>query len=220
MVPVIKVDNEGYVTCLDCGAKKKCGTAGIENIVKNHRGTKICKETQAKRDKDRKKMKDGSLFNFMRPRPTAVPSTVNAEPVKQDRAIENPSASSSQLGIKEKTRTESTFVQELRRISIALPATISEATETDLLSQFSDPLRHNDPEVSANDLWEEVLNPFLKATLGWSTEVDIEVVIRRGRLGLGAVADFVAYFVEKRGVEAALFEGKLGHLVESAKKIM
>ena len=97
---------------------------------------------------------------------------------------------------------------------------IPEATETDLLSQFADPLQHNNPDISVDDLWEEVLNPFLKTTLGWNAELDSEVVIRRGRLGFDAVVDFVAHFVEIRGVEEALFEGKLGHLTECAKKKM
>jgi len=167
-------------------------------------------------------MKDGSLLSFMRPRSMAVPSTVNARPVQQDPHIETPSASSSQLGPgeKEKTRTKSAFVQELQRISMALPTMIPEATGTDLLSQFADLLQHDNPDISVDDLWEEVLNPFLKTTLGWNAEIDLEVVIRRGRLGFDAVVDFVAHFVETRGVEEALFEGKLGHLTECAKKKM
>ncbi|KDR66334.1 hypothetical protein GALMADRAFT_80973, partial [Galerina marginata CBS 339.88] len=216
------VDSEGYVTCPDCGAKKKCGTAGVENIMKNHRGTKICKETRAKKDKDGKKMKDGSLLSFMRPRPTAVPSTVNARPVQQDAHLEIPLASSSQLGCgnKETTPTRSAFVRELRRISMTLPMTIAEATRTDVLAQFADPAEHDNLDISADDLWEEVLNPFLKTTLGWDAELDLGAVIRRGSLGFDAVAEFVAYFVEMRGVDEALFEGKLGNLTECAKKII
>jgi len=45
--------------------KKNCGTAGVKNIMKNHLGTKTCKEAQAKREKDSKKIKDGSLLSFM-----------------------------------------------------------------------------------------------------------------------------------------------------------
>jgi len=188
--------------------------------MKNHRGTKTCIETRAKRDRDRKKMKDGSLLSFMRPRLTLVPSTVTAQPVLQDPLKETSSASSNQLGTRRKTHTRSTFVEELRRISTALPATISEATETDLLARFADPLRHDNPNISADCLWEEVLNPFLKGTLGWNTDIDLAVAIRRGPLGFEVVADFVAHFVEKRGVEEGLFEGKLGHLVDCAKKTM
>ncbi len=64
-IPVIQVDREGYVTCPDCGVKKKCGTAGVENIMKNHCGTKICKDTQAKRDRNSKRLKDGSLLRLV-----------------------------------------------------------------------------------------------------------------------------------------------------------
>jgi hypothetical protein len=139
--------------------------------------------------------------------------------VQQDPQIESASGSSSQLepGEKKKTRPKSALVQELRRISMALPTTIPEATGTDLLSQFASPLQHDNPDIPAEDLWEEVLNPFLKTTLGWNAELDVDVV-RRGRSGFDAVVDFVAHFVEIRGVEEALFEGKLYHLIECAKK--
>ena len=80
----IKFDNDGYIKCPDCGDKKKCGTVGVENILKNHHDTNICKETQAKRDRDQKKMKYDSLLSFMRLHPIAVPSTVDAQPVQQD----------------------------------------------------------------------------------------------------------------------------------------
>ena len=60
---------------------------------------------------------------------------------------------------------------------MALPMPISKATETDLLSQFADPLQQDNPDVSPDDLWKEVLNPFLKMTLGWNAELDLEAVV-------------------------------------------
>jgi hypothetical protein len=56
-------------------------------------------------------------------------------------------------------------------------------------------LQHDNPDISVDDLWEEVLNPFLKTMLGWNAELDLDVVIRQGRLGFNAVVDFVAHFV-------------------------
>lgn len=63
-VAKIKVDDEGYVKCPECGERKRCGTAGVENILKNHQGTKT----------------------FMKPHPKPVPSTVTADPVAQGQA--------------------------------------------------------------------------------------------------------------------------------------
>ena len=80
-------------------------------------------------------------------------------------------------GERKPTHTKSPFMEELQRISMALPMTISEATGTDLLSWFADPLQQDNPDVSPDDLWEEVLNPFLKTTLGWNAELDLEGVV-------------------------------------------
>jgi len=164
-------------------------------------------------------MKDGSLLKFLKPRPEPVPATVHAEPVQQIVAIKEPTASSSQLGSHDghKTPSESPFVHKLCKISNALPTSVPEATQSDLLAHFADPAVQDNPEISSEDLWEELLNPFLKDKLGWGN-TNLEAAVRRGRLGLEAVADFVQYFVEKRGVDEALFEGKMANLVECANK--
>jgi hypothetical protein len=101
-----------------------------------------------------------------------------------------------------------------------LPKEVPEATDHDLLSRFSDPAAHDDPLVQADDLWEDVLNPFLKATFGWGDERDLNEIVRRGDMGFDAVVRFVEYFVEKRGVDAALFEGKLSRLTGYVETLM
>lgn len=60
---------------------------------------------------------------------------------------------------------------------MAIPTTISEETGTDVLAQFSDLMWHDNPAISADDVWEEVLNPFLNLELGWNVELNLDVVI-------------------------------------------
>lgn len=135
--------------------------------------------------------------------------------------IEEPTPSSSQLGSQERqdTLAKSPFAHHLRKISDALPASVPEATQTDVLACFENPATLDNLEILSEDLWERLLNPLLKDKLGWG-DTNLEATIRRGRLGLEAVADFVQYFVEKRGVDEALFEGKMENLVECTKKLM
>jgi len=45
----------------------------VENILKNHQGTKTCKEAKAKREQEAKQKKDGSLLTFLKPCPKPVP---------------------------------------------------------------------------------------------------------------------------------------------------
>jgi hypothetical protein len=51
------------------------------------------------------------------------------------------------------------------------------------------------------------------------TEEDMDKVIRRGRKGLDGLANFVKYFVVKRGVSMGLFEGKLAHLMSKLEEM-
>jgi len=213
------------VKCPECGVRKKCGTAGVENILKNHQGTKICKETKAKRDREAKQKKDGSLYAFMRPRPKPVPSTVTADPVAQGLASGLKGQSSAQTNHpnprdQQKLHPNSAFTCKLQWIAKNLPNTTPVATPNDIFARFANPSVCDDPSLASDNLWEDVLNPFLKEVLGWGKSADLEKDIRRGRLGFEAVVGFVGYFVQERGVEEVLFEGKLTHLVECATRIM
>ena len=46
----------------------------------------------------------------------------------------------------------------------------------------------------------------------------MDEIIRRGRKGLDGLGEFVKYFVVKRGVDEALFDGKLSHLMSALEK--
>ena len=77
----------------------------------------------------------------------------------------------------------------------------------------------DNPQVASEDLWEDTLNGMFKAALGWGTSLDVEAVSRNGRAGLNDLANFVEYFVRKRGVSEALIEGKLTYLMEGLKSM-
>ena len=68
MLPIL--DAEGYAVCPDCDSCVNCGTIGLANLEKRHRGRKTCKAAQEKRNKEAKKKKDGTI---LMPRPGSGP---------------------------------------------------------------------------------------------------------------------------------------------------
>jgi len=76
--PLGVLDAEGWAICPDCRTRIHCGPVGIANLELRHRPSKTCKETKAKRDKEAKKKKDGSILTFFkRPKAIPVPSAVS-----------------------------------------------------------------------------------------------------------------------------------------------
>lgn len=100
-------------------------------------------------------------------------------------------------------------LSRLRLLVTHLPPTVPVATEADELAQYAEPQRFDNPSIAGDDLWEEVLNSALKRGLGWGGDVDVDGILRRGKLGVEGLLGFVEYFVEGRGVPEGLFEGKL-----------
>jgi hypothetical protein len=98
-------------------------------------------------------------------------------------------------------------------------AYVPEASIYDKLATFGGiPRDYDDPSLDADELWEQMLNEQLKAALGWGTEVNMDDIIRRGRNGLDGLYEYVKYFVVKRGVSEALFEGKLAYLLRKIRE--
>jgi len=63
-----------------------------------------------------------------------------------------------------------------------------------------EPALLDDTNLDSDDLWEVVINAFLKEHLGWKEQVDMGELIRRGELGIEGAPRFFKYFIEKRGV--------------------
>ena len=227
------LDAEGYATCPDCGTRIKCGPAGLKNLEKRHRGTATCQTARAKRDKNAKMKKNGSILSFLKPTAAPVPSAIShSAPVHSYRlgpaTANNTSPTASTLGSRASSPviqpvlpepiTEG-FVSDLGQLVKSLPSSIPEASELDKLAIFgAEPRSFDNPAVDADELWETSLNKVLKVTLGWGKEGNMEELIRQGKWGLDGLVNFVTYFVRERGVSEELFRGKLNYLFEELEK--
>ncbi|TFK71092.1 hypothetical protein BDN72DRAFT_856481 [Pluteus cervinus] len=226
----VVLEPDKHAICPACLERTNCGPSGIENMKKQHTLKGSCRKMIAKKEKIEqdaaRKLKDGSLLPFFRTKPAKVPSTVNtAAPIHGDpvarvkRAVNTlgPAVAPPRFPFVDGIG----LIERLKHLTRDLPDHIPEATDNDTLAMFSGiPPECDDLEVDSQDLWEVILNPFMKAVLGWGIETDMTQLIRRGKKGMGAVLEFVRYFVEKRGVDVELFEGKLANLVESAERLV
>ena len=210
-LPVL--DAEGYALCPDCDSRVNCGTIGLANLEKRHRGTKACKSVQAKRDKKSKLRKDGTILSFLKPKATTVPSTVSSQaPVHSYKlAVRDASPAISATPQTPRSETVSSkslpvttgpivnsFIETLRDLVKNLPESIPEASEFDRLAVFGgNPKEFDDLTLDADELWETTLNGVLKSTLGWGTEGNMDEIIRRGSWGLDGLVKFATYFVEE-----------------------
>ncbi|GLB44007.1 hypothetical protein LshimejAT787_1501910 [Lyophyllum shimeji] len=225
------LDAEGYAICPDCGMRVNCGSVGLPNLDKRHRGTKVCLKRQATQAQAGKGKKNASIMSFLRPKPVPVPSTVTApalvggagasllsEPAREAEEIllapshASPSSKPDEVPI----------LQMLRVLVSRIPDTVPEATHDDALAVFGgDPASFIDPEpeMDGDDIWQGMMNATLKRVFGWQTEVDLTTVIKRGPLGMDGFVRFIEYYIVDRGVPAALLEGKLEHLLDTLEKM-
>ncbi|KAJ7697289.1 hypothetical protein B0H16DRAFT_1840317, partial [Mycena metata] len=213
------VDDEGFVVCPECGERVNCGPAGINNFIKRHKPgvSQVCKTAKAKRDK--KPRQDGSLSGWFTQRASLVPSTVaapapippgNTRPPLPPTSINRaavPSASSNM---------PQSLLDQLREAIRNLPATVPEASDSDVLATFgSDPSQFVDATVPAVEIYEH-LNPLFHAALGWNMSVeDTAQVLRRGQLGLDGLLRFITYFVTQRSVREQDFAAKIQQILDA-----
>ena len=184
------LDAEGYAQCPDCGTRIHCGTVGLANLEKRHRGKKICLETKAKRDKSAKTKKNGTLLNFFnQPKPSLVPSTVPVVQPVSSPALPREKTANTKMAVVAQERHVpvvkqpgvSPFVKKLINLATKLPQKIPEASYNDKLAEFGqNPANFDNKTFNHDDLWEEEINPRLKRVLGWGTEGNMKELIRRG----------------------------------------
>jgi hypothetical protein len=216
-----------------------CGTVGISNLTKRHRGKKKCLELKSRRDKKEKGMVQGTLLTFMKPKPTLVPPTVagtslihsNKIPTSfltgdSDTPLEWDFEDRDDYGQAHLVLEEgpinggSQFVKKLEVLVKQIPESIPEGSENDILAPFGDNPRNQDVSgLDGDELWEENLNRFLKEILGWGNEDRMDEVIRRGKNGMDGVLEFARYFIEERGVSEGLFEGKFSRMLDALEKM-
>ncbi|KAJ6553180.1 hypothetical protein B0H19DRAFT_949897, partial [Mycena capillaripes] len=215
------IDEEGFGVCPDCKFRIHCGPVGVANIRKRHVGSQTCRDNQKKSVKDLKPTKNQSLLGFLRPRASKTPSTVTAPaPIKLVNRASVPTGILNSLSSQESTlsttKTRTALLGQLEAAIKKLPATVPEATESDVLAVFAvDPSGYVGAKVPAPEIFEH-LNPIFHKVLGWnmSTE-DTAGILRRGPLGLDGLLGFFQYFVEKRGVREQDFSAKIHQVLDA-----
>jgi hypothetical protein len=231
-LPVVGVlDTDGWAICPDCLTRINCGPSGLANLDKRHRQTPTCDNNKAKRAKEelknQKAKKNRSLLNyFTKPKAASIPSKVNnTAPVHSHKlALEvaihtGLQPECEELAFPSKAVVFNGFLARFQFLIKNLPESIPEASDYDKLAIFgARPCDFDDTSISSGDLWEEVVNKVLKSTFGWGMEGNMDEIIRRGKKGLDGLAEFVKYFVVKRGVDEALFEGKLSYLMRALEE--
>ena len=220
--------------CPDCDSHVNCGTIGLANLEKRHHGKKVCKAAKEKRDKEAKKRKDRSILNFLKPKATIVPSTINSTaPVHSYKlplwSEPHVSSIASTTNVQGKTISlmsqpasgpiSNSFIKMLQELVNNLLESVPEASEFDKLVVFGgNPKEFDDPTLDAEELWEARLNSILKSMLGWGIEGNMDNIIHCGKWGLDGLVNFATYFVEEQGVSGGLFKEKLTNLVMALKK--
>lgn len=207
-----------------------CGTVGLANLEKRHRGKKVCKAAQEKRDKNVKKRKEGNILNFLQPKAITVASTLSSRAPVHGAYVPQSATHTRHTILPRQRETVSlpsqpvsepisNFINTLRNLVEDLPDSVPEASEFDKLAVFGrSPKEFDVPTSDADELWETTLNHVLKSTLGWGTEGNMNEIIRRGKWGMDGLVKFATYFMVEQGVSEGLFEGKLETLVEALKK--
>lgn len=212
----------------------KVGKGGIANYKTQHKDTPKCQSNLAKRTKFKPKpmktKENGSLLSFLKPRNAAAskpsgsgsPQSASSA-AASERSHRVPNLGSSQTvskssGVTPVPQSKLPFILRFRNLVLRLPGDLPQAAPDDRLAVFSNPRAADNPHVQGGDLWEEVLNGLMKEALGWGPTASMEGMMKRGIWGLDGLADFVEYFVEKRGVDIVLFEGKLARLMLEIEK--
>ncbi|KAJ7709260.1 hypothetical protein B0H16DRAFT_1822031 [Mycena metata] len=217
------VDDEGFVVCPECSERVNCGPAGINNFVKRHKPgvSQVCKTAKAKRDK--KPRQDGKLSGWFTQRAPLVRSTVAVPapipPVNTPRPpvfpLPPPSINPASVPSRS-SNTPQSLLDQFRAAIKTLPATVPEATDSDVLSIFGgDPAQVIDATVPANEIYEH-LNPLFHTALGWNMSVEETAqVLRRGHWGLDGLLRFITYFVTQRGVREQDFRAKIQQILDA-----
>ncbi|KAF8808491.1 hypothetical protein BYT27DRAFT_7210874 [Phlegmacium glaucopus] len=209
------VDANGFVRCPECDTRINCGTAGLANLAQ-HQGKGPCQKAKAKCDKDTKKKGNMLILAFTVKKPMLVPSTVtHSMPIQSQMltATSRPIILTAPVSPSLETTAIAgpvfnSVLGKLCHLIDQLPDSIPEATAYDKLAVFgNNPAVYDDPSLDSDDLWEKLLNGLLKSVFGWGIEDDMENLIRRGRNG-------------QAGVNEALFEGKLSHLLNKQEEIV
>jgi len=93
----------------------------------------------------------------------------------------------------------SNFLRTFYNLISGLPSTIPQTACSDQPSPFAaETASIDNTSLEKDELWEDVLNSFLKAALGWSGDnKGLSGFVRHGDGGIVACYCFALYFIEK-----------------------
>ena len=134
---------------------------------KTHQNSQNCRNTIAKKQQDKKVLKNGTLDRFLCPKPAFIASTVLPIPLICSLLATDKGASIALPSIVNYGVEESKLLSRMQKIVKNLPNGIPIASSQDRLVVFScDPCLLAGTAKNGDDLWEDVLNSFLKEALG------------------------------------------------------
>ena len=177
------LDADGCAVCPECKVHIHCGNVGLSNLTIRHMGSKICRETKAKHDKDNKKKNSSILTFFQRPEATPVPSkTMPTTIISNRQPTSGASVTSSPPRMHKRPlsgQPVSKLVTKFQYLINNLPKSVPEGSVDDPLAIFEeDPKKFDDLSLNAEELWEAKLNGLLKSVLGWGVDQRMDGIIR------------------------------------------
>ncbi|KAH6869091.1 hypothetical protein BKA70DRAFT_1414167 [Coprinopsis sp. MPI-PUGE-AT-0042] len=223
----VMLDEKGRGICPRCGTHVKLGTAGKANLLRTHLGKGSCLEAEKARLEEGKRGKMSSTFlGWFKPSakgakvPIQVPELPNLQieaSGEQNLEEEDDSATLGNVF----TNTDLCITDVRRALQRMVPnlQNPKPGHETDFLSTFDSPaVSFDNPTVSRDEIWEESINRTLHHAFPLGEEIGEADVkgLRSDRVK--GFLDFVAYFVDQRGIDEALFEPRMDRLLDALKK--
>ncbi|KAH6911155.1 hypothetical protein BKA70DRAFT_1460357 [Coprinopsis sp. MPI-PUGE-AT-0042] len=223
----VMLDEKGRGICPRCGTHVKLGTAGKANLLRTHLGKGSCLEAEKARLEEGKRGKMSSTFlGWFKPSakgakvPIQVPELPNLQieaSGEQNLEEEDDSATLGNVF----TNTDLCITDVRRALQRMVPnlQNPKPGHETDFLSTFDSPaVSFDNPTVSRDEIWEESINRTLHHAFPLGEEIGEADVkgLRSDRVE--GFLDFVAYFVDQRGIDEALFEPRMDRLLDALKK--
>lgn len=228
-------DDEDKAICPLCGKAVNLGRVGLSILTKVHMGSKECDDiikAKAEKEKEEQKKKDRLAKMkswFSAPKKKApVPTTATAPTVIYTQPVSpiipaNTPPPTEHVNAPAPQAPMSTGIQptalpsawdELRNISNRLSAPAFGTRSSDFLSEFdTDPGSCDNPELSADELWEEQLNTFLHRAFRWGEEIERAWIEGLRPERLEGLLAFLEYYVHGRGLAWALFEPRVERLL-------
>lgn len=100
------------------------------------------------------------------------------------------------------------------KVPVTTPNVDGEQQIDMFLSGFlQDPESFDIPDLSTDDLWEQVVNPVLHETLGYGLSNDIsEKITTTHRAAVQGFARWLDYYIVRRGVDEGMVEMRMERL--------